>query len=223
MPLPWEAAAPLVGLAPMAGVTDAATRVMCFEQGADWAVSEMLSAKGWVFSGRRNRNAAELLTRFPGEGATGLQLFGREPEYIARAAKALEGEGFAFIDLNFGCPAPKIVGNGEGSALMREPKLLGEVVRAAVRATKLPVTAKIRAGWDASSVNAAEVARICEGEGARAVAVHARTRDQFYAGRADWHIIAEVVRAVDIPVLGNGDVRTGADAGACWKKPAARM
>ena len=124
----------------------------------------------------------------------------------------MESEGFAFIDLNFGCPAPKIVGNGEGSALMREPKLLGEVVRAAVRATKLPVTAKIRAGWDASSVNAAEVARICEGEGARAVAVHARTRDQFYAGHADWRVIAEVVRAVDIPVLGNGDVRTGADA-----------
>ena len=211
--LPWEKGAPpLVGLAPMAGVTDAATRVLCFEQGADWAVSEMLSAKGWVFSGRKNRSAAELLTRFPGEGATGLQLFGREPEYVARAAKALESEGFAFIDLNFGCPAPKIVGNGEGSALMREPKLLGEVVRAAVRATKLPVTAKIRAGWDASSVNAAEVARICEGEGARAVAVHARTRDQFYAGRADWQVIAEVVRAVDIPVLGNGDVRTGADA-----------
>ena len=212
MPLPWEAAAPLVGLAPMAGVTDAATRVLCFEQGAAWAVSEMLSAKGWVFSGCKNRNAAELLTRFPGEGATGLQLFGREPEYVARAARELESEGFAFIDLNFGCPAPKIVGNGEGSALMREPKLLGEVVRAAVRATKLPVTAKIRAGWDASSVNAAEVARICEGEGARAVAVHARTRDQFYAGHADWRIIAEVVRAVDIPVLGNGDVRTGADA-----------
>ena len=104
MPLPWEAAAPLVGLAPMAGVTDAATRVLCFEQGADWAVSEMLSAKGWVFSGRRNRNAAELLTRFPGEGATGLQLFGREPEYVARAARELESEGFAFIDLNFGCP-----------------------------------------------------------------------------------------------------------------------
>ena len=142
--------------------------MLCFEQGAAWAVSEMLSAKGWVFSGRRNRNAAELLTRFPGEGATGLQLFGREPEYIARAAGELESEGappLAFIDLNFGCPAPKIVGNGEGSALMREPKLLGEVVRAAVRATKLPVTAKIRAGWDASSVNAAEVARICEGEG----------------------------------------------------------
>ena len=209
MPLPWEAAAPLVGLAPMAGVTDAATRVLCFEQGAAWAVSEMLSAKGWVFSGRKNRNAAELLTRFPGEGATGLQLFGREPEYVARAAKELEGEGFAFIDLNFGCPAPKIVGNGEGSALMREPKLLGEVVRAAVRATKLPVTAKIRAGWDASSVNAAEVARICECEGARAVAVHARTRDQFYAGHADWRVIAEVVRAVAIPVLGNGDVRHG--------------
>ena len=118
------------GLAPMAGVTDAATRVLCFEQGAAWAVSEMLSAKGWVFSGRKNRNAAELLTRFPGEGATGLQLFGREPEYVARAAGELESEGFAFIDLNFGCPAPKIAGNGEGSALMREPKLLGEVVRA---------------------------------------------------------------------------------------------
>ncbi len=211
--LPWEAGAPTgAGLAPMAGVTDAATRLLCFEQGAAWAVSEMLSAKGWVFSGRKNRNAVELLTRFPGEGATGLQLFGREPEYIARAARELEGEGFAFIDLNFGCPAPKIVGNGEGSALMREPELLGKIVRAAVRATHLPVTAKIRAGWDAQSVNAAEIARICEGEGARAVAVHARTRDQFYAGQADWRVIAAVVRAVDIPVFGNGDVRGGADA-----------
>ena len=136
--LPWEAGTPTgAGLAPMAGVTDAATRLLCFEQGAAWAVSEMLSAKGWVFSGRKNRNAVELLTRFPGEGATGLQLFGREPEYIARAARELEGEGFAFIDLNFGCPAPKIVGNGEGSALMREPELLGKIVRAAVRATPL--------------------------------------------------------------------------------------
>ena len=200
------------GLAPMAGVTDAAMRLLCREQGAAWAVSEMLSAKGWIYSQGKNRNAVELLARLPGEGVAGLQLFGREPEYVGRAARELEDAGFAFIDLNFGCPAPKITGNGEGSALMREPKLLGEVVRAAVRATKLPVTAKIRAGWDASSVNAAEVARICEGEGARAVAVHARTRDQFYAGHADWRVIAEVVRAVDIPVLGNGDVRTGADA-----------
>ena len=212
-PLPWEAGAtPGAGLAPMAGVTDAATRLLCFEQGAAWAVSEMLSAKGWMFSGRRNRAAAELLARFPGEGAVGLQLFGRESEYIAAAARELEGEGFAFIDLNFGCPAPKIVSNGEGSALMREPKLLAEIVRAAVRATRLPVTAKIRAGWDAQSVNAAEIARICEGEGARAIAVHARTRDQFYAGSADWRVIGEVVRAVRIPVLGNGDVRTGEDA-----------
>ncbi len=211
--LPWENGAPLgAGLAPMAGVTDAATRLLCFEQGAAWAVSEMLSAKGWVFSGRKNRNAVELLTRFPGEGATGLQLFGREPEYIARAAGELENEGFAFIDLNFGCPAPKIAGNGEGSALMREPRLLGKIVRAAVRATRLPVTAKIRAGWDAGSVNAVEIARICEGEGARAVAVHARTRDQFYAGRADWQVIAQVAHAVNIPVFGNGDVRSGADA-----------
>ena len=162
-----------------------------------------------MFSGRRKPQRRGAFDALPRRGRDRLQLFGREPEYIARAAKELEGEGFAFIDLNFGCPRAEDRRQRRGQRLMREPKLLGEVVRAAVRATKLPVTAKIRAGWDASSVNAAEVARICEGEGARAVAVHARTRDQFYAGRADWHIIAEVVRAVDIPVLGNGDVRTG--------------
>lgn len=211
--LPWQQGAPPgAGLSPMAGATDAAMRLLCFEQGAAWAVSEMLSAKGWICSRGKNRNARELLVRFPGEGVTGLQLFGREPDYIAAAARELEGEGFAFIDLNFGCPAPKIVQNGEGSALMREPELLGEIVRAAVRATRLPVTVKIRAGWDAQSVNAVEIARICEGEGAAAVAVHARTRDQFYAGRADWRVIEQVARAVRIPVIGNGDVRSGEDA-----------
>lgn len=200
------------GLAPMAGVTDAAMRLLCHEQGAGWAVSEMLSAKGWIYSQGKNRNAVELLTRLPDEGIAGLQLFGREPEYIARAAQLLEDAGFQFIDLNFGCPAPKITGNGEGSAMMREPELIGRVTQAAVKATKLPVTVKIRAGWDETCINAVEVAQICEQAGARAVAVHARTRMQQYSGRADWRIIRNVKRSVSIPVLGNGDVRSGADA-----------
>ena len=196
----------------MAGVTDAAMRLLCHEQGAAWAVSEMLSAKGWVFSGGRNRNAQDILARLPGEGPAGLQLFGSEPEYVAEAARRLEDAGFQFFDLNFGCPAPKITGNGEGSAMMREPKKLGAVVRALAEATGLPVTVKIRAGWDGNSVNAPEIARICEDNGAQAVAVHARTREQQYAGKADWRIIRDVKRAVSVPVFGNGDVRGGADA-----------
>lgn len=200
------------GLAPMAGVTDAAMRLLCHEQGAAWAVSEMLSGKGWVFSKGKNRNALDLLKRLPGEGVAGLQLFGSEPEYLAEAARQLEDAGFQFIDLNFGCPAPKITGNGEGSALMRDPARVGAVVEAVCRATRLPVTAKIRSGWDASCVNAPEVARICQESGAQAVAVHARTRMQQYSGSADWSVIAAVKRAVRIPVFGNGDVRSGQDA-----------
>ena len=200
------------GLAPMAGVTDAAMRLLCHEQGAAWAVSEMLSAKGWIYSQGKNRNAVELLARLPGEGIAGLQLFGREPEYIAQAAQMLESWGFEFIDLNFGCPAPKITGNGEGSAMMREPELIGKVTKAAAEATKLPVTVKIRAGWDETCINAVEVAQICEQAGAKAVAVHARTRMQQYSGHADWSIIRDVKKHVSVPVLGNGDVRSGADA-----------
>ena len=200
------------GLAPMAGVTDAAMRLLCHEEGAAWAVSEMLSAKGWVFSKGKNRNASDLLLRLPGEGPAGLQLFGSEPEYMAAAAAQLEDRGFDFIDINFGCPAPKITGNGEGSAMLRRPEAVAAVVRATVGATRLPVTVKIRSGWDEDSVNAPEIARICEDCGARAVAVHARTRMQQYAGRADWRVIRAVKRAVRIPVLGNGDVRSGADA-----------
>ncbi|MBQ6121766.1 MAG: tRNA-dihydrouridine synthase family protein, partial [Clostridia bacterium] len=162
---------PGAGLAPMAGVTDAAMRLLCHEQGAAWAVSEMLSAKGWVFSGGRNRNAQDILARLSGEGPAGLQLFGSDPAYIAEAARRLENAGFQFFDLNFGCPAPKITGNGEGSAMMRDPVRLGAVVRALSEATSLPVTVKIRAGWDSSSINAPEVARICEDNGAKAVAV----------------------------------------------------
>lgn len=200
------------GLAPMAGVTDAAMRLLCHEQGAAWSVSEMLSAKGWVFSEGRNRNAQDILARLPGEGPAGLQLFGSEPAYISEAARRLENAGFQFFDLNFGCPAPKITGNGEGSAMMRDPVRLGAVVRALAEATPKPVTVKIRAGWDSGSINAPEVARICEDNGARAVAVHARTRDQQYAGKADWRIIRDVKRAVSVPVFGNGDVRSGTDA-----------
>ena len=200
------------GLAPMAGVSDAAMRLLCHEQGAAWSVSEMLSAKGWIFSRGKNRNAQELLIRLPGEGVAGLQLFGREPEIMAEAAKDLENAGFEFFDLNFGCPAPKITGNGEGSALMREPELIGKIVRAMVDATDKAVTVKIRAGWDDSCVNAVEVAKICEDNGAQAVAVHGRTRMQQYSGRADWSVIRAVKRAVSVPVLGNGDVRSGSDA-----------
>lgn len=200
------------GLAPMAGVSDAAMRLLCCEQGAAWSVSEMLSAKGWIFSQGKNRNACELLARLPGEGIAGLQLFGREPELMAEAAVRLEDADFDFLDLNFGCPAPKITGNGEGSALMREPALIGEIVRAVSSATKKPVTVKIRAGWDEDCVNAVEVAQICEDSGARAVAVHGRTRRQQYSGKADWSVISRVKKAVGIPVLGNGDVRSGADA-----------
>ena len=200
------------GLSPMAGVTDAAMRLLCHEQGAAWSVSEMLSAKGWIYSQGKNRDAQQLLLRLPGEGTGGLQLFGREPELMAEAARRLEEAGFEFFDLNFGCPAPKITGNGEGSALMREPERIGRIVRAVADATARPVTVKIRAGWDESSLNAPEVARICEQAGAAAIAVHGRTRTQQYAGKADWGVIRAVKRGVSVPVIGNGDVRSGADA-----------
>ena len=199
-------------LAPMAGVTDAAMRLLCHEQGAAWAVSEMLSAKGWVFSKGKNRNACDLLKRLPGEGIAGLQLFGSDPEIMAEAARQLEGAGFQFFDVNFGCPAPKITGNGEGSAMMRTPDRIAAVVRALSGATKMPVTVKIRSGWDADSINAVEIARICENNGASAIAVHARTRAQQYGGNADWDVIRSVKQAVTVPVFGNGDIRCGRDA-----------
>ncbi len=199
-------------LAPMAGVTDAAMRLLCREQGAAWAVSEMLSAKGWVMSRGKNRNALDLLKKLPGEGVVGLQLFGSEPEYMAEAARQLAGRGFQFFDVNFGCPAPKITGNGEGSAMMRNPKKISAVVRALADATKLPVTVKIRSGWDDDAVNAVEIAGICADSGAKAITVHARTRAQQYAGKADWRVIRDVKRAVPVPVFGNGDVCSGSDA-----------
>ena len=202
---------PGAGLAPMAGVTDCPMRRLCFENGAAWAVTEMLSAKGYVYAPQGTRAMDAILARGGDEGVLGLQLFGRDPEYIEEAARRLSGRGFDFVDINMGCPAHKIVGNGEGSALMREPERVRQVVRAAVKGSSLPVTVKIRSGWDEDSVNAAQIARIAQDEGAAAVTVHARTRTQMYAGRADRRVIAEVKRAVTIPVIGNGDVRSAED------------
>ena len=199
-------------LAPMAGVSDAAMRLLCGELGAAWCVSEMLSAKGWIYSQGKNRAAQELLTRFEGEKIAALQLFGSDSCIMADAVQSLESAGFEFFDVNFGCPAPKITGNGEGSAMMNDPDGIGRIVRAMADATKKPVTVKIRAGWDADHINAVQVAQICEQAGAAAIAVHGRTRSQQYSGQADWDIIAQVKKNVAVPVFGNGDVRSGADA-----------
>jgi tRNA-dihydrouridine synthase B len=199
------------GLCPMAGVTDMTFRLICREMGAAFSTSEMVSAKGFLLS-PGNRAAARLLAQAQHEGPVGLQLFGREPSLMAEAARQLSDRGFSFIDINMGCPAPKITSGGEGAALMKEPLVAGRVIGAVVGATKLPVTVKIRSGWDPSRINAPEIARIAEAEGARAITVHARTRDQYYSGRADRSVIAQVVRAVDIPVIGNGDIASAEGA-----------
>ncbi len=211
MPFP-EAVRGAAGLAPMAGVTSLPFRMLAREMGCAWAVTEMVSAKGYCFSGKKLRAMREILEHEGESGILGLQLFGREPEYLARAAAELTEDGYDFIDINMGCPAPKIVSNGEGSALMREPVLVGNIVEAVVEATRLPVTVKMRAGWDEETVNAPEIARICEASGARAVCVHPRTKTMQYSGHADWDIIAKTVAAVRIPVIGNGDIRSGEDA-----------
>ncbi len=201
------------GLAPMAGVTDACFRPLCFEQGAAFAVSEMVSAKGFLHMNRNDRAVRELLMRGPGEGICALQLFGHEPDLMAEAADQLQGAGFDFLDVNMGCPTHKIVANGDGSALMKTPAQCGRIVSALVGRVRLPVTVKIRAGWDEDHQNAVEVAKICADAGAAAITVHGRTRTQFYQGRADWGVIRAVREAVPgVPVIGNGDVRSGADA-----------
>lgn len=201
-------------LAPMAGVTDLPFRLLCRKMGAGLVCMEMVSAKAIYYN---NKNTEELLTIHPEEVPASLQLFGSDPKILADMAKRIEDRPFSILDFNMGCPVPKVVNNGEGSALMREPKLVEEILSALVRAVDKPVTVKIRKGFDKDHCNAVEIARIAEGCGVAAIAVHGRTREQYYSGVADWNIIAKVKQAVKIPVIGNGDVDSPEAAGKIFK------
>lgn len=198
-----------VMLAPMAGVTDLPYRLLCKEQGCGYMVTEMVSAKAVLYN---NKNTELLMLTKEEEAPVALQLFGSDPEIMADIADRLSDRGFAGFDINMGCPVPKVVNNHEGSALMKDPILAGKIVETMAKRVKLPVTVKFRKGFDDNSVNAVEFAHIMEESGASAITVHGRTREQFYSGKADWDIIGQVVRRVNIPVFGNGDIFSGEDA-----------
>lgn len=205
-------------LAPMAGVTDHVMRLLCREYGAAWSVTEMINAQGYCCAPENAAAIERLLYHTPQEGVIGVQLFGREPKYFAKAAAAMEQRGFAFIDLNMGCPARKVVSGGSGSALMKEPALCGKIVAAVKGAVSVPVTVKMRAGWDKNSINAPEIAHIVEDNGADMIAIHGRTREQQYSGLADRGVMRAVRESVRVPVLANGDIRTWADAQAALQE-----